>query len=148
MNLILKLLGGSAGTYVLIAVGALILGLAYTSKWLWEERTYLLQKNGALSAQVETAVGANQSQSKTITKLEAAVKSWKDLVGDAAAKQAELTTKADDYRSAIKTLNQKLSTTERIDHANPDCEKIININLATACPNIVSGLYNKAAINR
>lgn len=144
MGAITGFIGGKFGAIAVVICGILLLTFAGTTKWLWGERTDLLEHNGALTAKLATAVGANETQSESITKLEKAVKSWRDLVGDAAVTQAELVRKADQYQDTISTLKFKLTTAEQADHANPDCQKFLALDAATACPAIASGLHQRS----
>lgn len=141
MSLLLKLIGGSAGTYILIAALAAYAGLGAT---VWVQHATLgeykakLQTEGdelkQARADVQAAVAANKTDQGVISSLQAALDSWKDSATKAAHDQEQMVKTLQSTADQLSAANAKLATMETADNVLPNCQALEKLDIAAVCP--------------
>lgn len=143
MGVILKALSGSFGTYILIAVAAVFLGMAASISWLWGVRTDLLVENGALTAKLQSAQRANASQQASIDVLTNANDRWATLYESSKEAMSESIARLAALAEDVRRINTVLEAAEERDRAIPECQDLLRLSF-DVCPTISEGLWQRA----
>lgn len=145
MGSILKLLCGPFGTYALIAVGAMMLGLGaygtYQHVQLKASRTELASSKRDL----QIAMRAVISKDATIAKQSSALDQWRSVANARAASEQEAVKRVQQSKYDAFVANQKLHELEKQDYALPECAKYLAIDVAATCPAMAAGVRQRAA---
>lgn len=135
MSLILKLIGGSAGPYLFVAIAALAIG-GYT--WGYIEHLDVKVETGELATvrtNLKQAVTDNTTDQGVITSLQTALDGWKTSATKAAHDQEQMTATLEATAKALRDANEKLATTtEKADNVLPNCAKLEGTDVAGLCP--------------
>lgn len=149
MSLILKLLGGSAGTYLLIAALATYGALGAT---VWVEHATIGEYEAKLAtaeSNLKQTVAANATDQGVIGSLQAALDTWKDSATKAAAAGAQLVADLEAKNAALDAANAKVATQETADNALPNCAKLEALDVGAVCPShAVAERLHSANANR
>lgn len=141
MSLILKLLGGSAGLYILMAALATFGGLSATV-WvehatIGEEKAKLADSQDALKrarADLQQTVDANKTDQGVISSLQNALDTWKDSATKAAHDQEQMVKTLQATADQLSAANAKLATMETADNVLPNCQALEKLDIAGVCP--------------
>lgn len=141
MSLILKLLGGSAGLYVVIAVLAVFGGLGAT---VWVEHATIGEYKAKLAtetdeltrarADLKQTVAANATDQGVISSLQNALDTWKDSATKAAHDQEQMVKTLQATAEQLSAANAKLSTLETADNVLPNCQALEKLDISAVCP--------------
>lgn len=149
MSLLLKLLGGSAGAYILIAALAAYGALGAT---VWVEHATIGEYKAKLAtseSNLKQTVAANATDQGVISSLQAALDTWKDSATKAAAAGAKMTADLEAKNAALDAANAKIATQETADNALPNCAKLEAMDVGSVCPShVVAERLHSANANR
>jgi hypothetical protein len=135
MKLILQFLGGSLGPYIALAIlGLIVSGFASCSVVKMDLHVKEHDLTNA-KADLQKAVDANATNQKTVASLEAELEVWKTQAEKNKQADDDLVKQAKAHEQALTDKDLKLAAKqEAIDHALPNCQKLLSMDLAAVCP--------------
>lgn len=134
MSLIVKLLGGSAGIYILLAALATYGALGAT---VWVEHATIGEYAAKLAtseSNLKQTIAANSTDQGVIRSLQNALDTWKDSATKAAAAGQKMAADLEEKKAALDAANAKLETQETADNVLPNCEALEKLDIAAVCP--------------
>lgn len=134
MSLLLKILGGSSGGYIVVAILVTFGGLGAT---IWVQGATIAEYKAKLStsaADLKATIAANAMDQGVISSLQKALDTWKDSATKAAHDQADMVKTLQAVGDKLAVANLKLADREKADNVLPDCRKIESTDIAAVCP--------------
>lgn len=140
MGLILKFLSGPLGIYALIAVVCLVGGsLSYAYVAHLEASNATIKRDAAVNESKQLLV-ALQSKDVVIQSLELAADLWRENAVKSAAAQVTAGNAAARYRSELAQAQSRISALSEKDRDLPDCQTLLDTDLAAVCPGTAASL--------
>lgn len=140
MGIVLKFLSGPFGIYALIAVACLVggsLAYGYTEHLIADNAR--LERDTAVN-EAKQLRAALDGKDGVIDQLNRALDNWKENATRATAAQLEAGKAALRYRNELSVANERLRTQRENDRALPDCQVLMDTDLAAVCPGTAASL--------
>lgn len=126
--------------YAILAVVATVIGLASWGALEHRHANSLEQQIGALKAQHATDATALETTNTSLDKALAAARQWKETCTESADKARLAEQKSTELQRQLDARHQSFTRSQEKDLALPACQRLMAMDLALACPDVVSEL--------
>lgn len=147
MGFILKLIAGRLGPYVVIWLAlALIAALgtaAYqrqSAKRYEAQRQVAIVERDAARADVRRLLESIASKDVVIDELEMTLLEWQTKAAASILANQEAGARVEAFQNQLNTARTRIRALSEADRALPDCNELMSLDLAVACPGFSRGL--------
>lgn len=147
MGLILKLIAGRLGPYMVIGLAVVLVGALGTAAYQRQaakrfeaQREVAIVQRNAAQDEVHRLLESIKGKDATINELEAALLDWQTRASASILANAAAGARAEEFQHQLNAARTRIRALSEDDRGKVDCEALLDVDLATVCSGRAAGL--------